>query len=672
MVGQRRGIENHMSSKPAYRPDIDGLRAVAVLSVMLYHFGATWLPGGFTGVDIFFVISGFVITLKLRREIEAGEFSIIGFYDGRVRRILPAALAVILTSIVAGYFLLWPGDYESLGASAAYSAAGLANLFFFWNTGYFDQESGLQPLLHFWSLGVEEQFYVAWPVVLWVTLSVTRSRPKVVLALLTAATALAFVYAERRVGYDPKAAFYLPQFRAWELSLGALLVFVPTITNRALSILAAMAGVALIVFSFLAIHETGHFPGVNAAYACIGASLLIWPQASNPVAATLSLRPVIFVGKISYSLYLWHWPVWVFYRHYNNGVPASLPEAILLAALTFTLATLSWLYVEKPFRRPLGNRWKVVAAGLVSVALVAFAGNTVVSNAGFLSRTSTATEPLSSLATMWEWNCPSTVDLPGIGTNCSFGAPWGTASERIILWGDSHAEHMAPLLQVYAAKHNASVVLYRACSPAFDNKQFIPSHFEYPDYDVACGRAHDAVVSLAANDSQIDEVVLASSWSSVADTIVGADRQDSPSRKAGVAMLEGAVESTARQLVGAGVAVSVIATVPIWPTDPVPCAVNTASNLLRKPCAASEHSVKSAAFDDGQADEYRALELAASDAGASIIEPGKVLCTPGPECIAWVDGDFLYRDRSHFRRNLPPATMAKLADMLGIEKLFTE
>lgn len=474
-----------------------------------------------------------------------------------------------------------------------------------------------------------------------------------------------------RVGYDPKAAFYLPQFRAWELSFGALLVFVPIAAWRLISVAMSVFGAALIGYSFLAIHESDPFPGLNAAYACVGTALLIWPKAKTNISRLLSTTLAVFIGKISYSLYLWHWPVWVFYRHYNNGAPASLLEALGLGVLTFTLAVLSWRFIEQPFRRPLGNRWKVVGSGVAAVAVIAVLGNFVVSSAGFMSRTSEATEPLASLSAMWNWECPTKVTLPAIGENSAFGADWTSAKEKVLLWGDSHAEHMAPLLQVYAAQHDAAVVLFRACSPAFDGKSFIPSHFEYPDYDIACANTYDAVMSLAKENGAVSKVVLASSWSSVADTIVGSNRKDVESRAAGVRMLRDAVTQTAKQITAVGVKVALVATVPSWPSDPIPCAVNEASSLVRKPCLPTERGISVADFEERQGDEYQALEAAAKIANAAIIEPGLALCSEGSDCITWLDGEFLYRDVSHLRRNLQPDTMVQLAGLLGIERLFT-
>lgn len=298
-----------MNARPDYRSDIDGLRAVAVLGVLVYHYGATWLPGGFTGVDVFFVISGFLITSILRREILAGEFSLLGFYDRRLRRIAPALFAVLLVSLVAGWFLLIPGDYADMAKSAAYSAGGLGNLYFFWNTGYFDQAADLQPMLHMWSLGVEEQFYFVWPPLLFLLMTRLSSQ-RVVVGVLAIGLAVAFAFAVWDVSVHPKAAFYLPHARAWELALGAILAFLPRIGNRLLSEVMVAAGLALIAWSYLVITSKDPFPGLNAAYACIGAALVIWPKSPTFFAGPLSLRPMVWVGLISYSLYLWHWPSW--------------------------------------------------------------------------------------------------------------------------------------------------------------------------------------------------------------------------------------------------------------------------------------------------------------------------------------------------------------------------
>lgn len=266
-----------MSNKRAYRPDIDGLRAIAVLSVVLYHYGAFWLPGGFTGVDVFFVISGYLITGILRREVESGEFSLLNFYARRISRIVPALFVVLVATLVAGWFVLMPGDFAELGSSAAYAAIGFGNFFFLGNTGYFDQAADLQPLLHTWSLGVEEQFYFVWPILIFLGLTVLRSR-KLLLVMFALAVALAFAYSIRILGKDVKGAFYLPAPRAWELAIGAFVTFLPPIRSRVASQITTIAGLLLVASSLTFVNAAMAFPGPAAAPACVGAALIVWEK----------------------------------------------------------------------------------------------------------------------------------------------------------------------------------------------------------------------------------------------------------------------------------------------------------------------------------------------------------------------------------------------------------
>jgi peptidoglycan/LPS O-acetylase OafA/YrhL len=224
--------------KHTYRPDIDGLRAIAVLSVLAYHYSAPLpyfpLPGGFTGVDVFFVISGFLITQILAADVEAGRFSVLRFYDRRIRRILPALLVMLATTLLAGKFLLMSGDYQALGVSAAASAFGVSNFFFLNHSGYFDRTSDLMPLLHTWSLAVEEQFYFIWPALL-AFIAKRRSRADITAAmavLVIVGLGASLIWRD----YDAKAAFYLAVPRAWELALGGLLVFLPKLPARPASL----------------------------------------------------------------------------------------------------------------------------------------------------------------------------------------------------------------------------------------------------------------------------------------------------------------------------------------------------------------------------------------------------------------------------------------------------
>lgn len=271
------------SDTSTYRPDIDGLRAVAVVAVLMFHTIPTIVPGGFVGVDIFFVVSGFLITSLIAADMRAGTFSVLSFYDRRIRRIMPALIAVIAASMVLGYFILWPGDYEDLGESASYAAVGLANIYFRDSTGYFNQGSALQPLLHLWSLGVEEQFYLVWPLLLFAMIRIVGFKPRILSVILVVMVAGAFVAAVLGEQADPKAAFFLTPYRTWELGVGCMLALLPTFNVRDIAChLAGVIGAALIVYAVFGLDASSRFPGTNALFPCVGAALVIWSGYNRP------------------------------------------------------------------------------------------------------------------------------------------------------------------------------------------------------------------------------------------------------------------------------------------------------------------------------------------------------------------------------------------------------
>ena len=287
------GVDPAEGRPGRYRADIEGLRAVAVLAVVLFHYGMPGAGGGFVGVDVFFVISGYVITAGLveawpgpgRDAVGRLPAWLGGFYRRRILRIAPAMLVTIAAVLAAGWLVLAPGDYAALGRSAAWSAAGLGNVFFFFNTGYFDAAAETMPLLHLWSLGVEEQFYLAWPLVLAAVLALAGGHRRRAGRAIAGLVAAGFLTAVWLVADDPKAAFFLPFARAWELGLGALLVFVPPLASRRLAEAAVVAGLVLIAGACLMLRATDPFPGLNALAPCVGAARRGWPRTGRPTTA---------------------------------------------------------------------------------------------------------------------------------------------------------------------------------------------------------------------------------------------------------------------------------------------------------------------------------------------------------------------------------------------------
>jgi peptidoglycan/LPS O-acetylase OafA/YrhL len=369
------------STSQAYRPDIDGLRAIAVLLVVAYHIRTRFTPGGFIGVDVFFVISGFLITSILMRELDGSRFSIQGFYVRRIRRIAPALICVlIVTSIVALFFLL-PSELKDYSRSVLAALASASNFYFWSQTGYFKPEALAMPLLHTWSLAVEEQFYIIFPAFL--ALLYRYARRSTLLILLILAVASFALSAEQAFG-DPGSAFYWPTSRAWELLSGAMLVFggLPGMKRPWLRNATAAIGLFLILFAAISYTKSTPFPGIAALAPCMGAVFIIGAGTAGKtiVGRVLSFRPLVFIGLISYSLYLWHWPVIVFQSMGLNlsGVSAN-EQKLFTFALSIFLATLSWRFVELPFRRNKGPvipgtvfRYAALAASVPAVAVCIF------------------------------------------------------------------------------------------------------------------------------------------------------------------------------------------------------------------------------------------------------------------------------------------------------------
>lgn len=336
-------------------PAIDGLRAVAVLAVVAYHAGLP-VPAGFVGVDVFFVISGYLITRLLHDEVQAtGRIDFMAFYARRARRILPALIAVVLATLGLSALLL--PNAPDVAKSAAAAGAFVANVFFQAQTGdYWAADSTTMPLLHLWSLSVEEQFYLVWPVVL----LLARRKPVASLAVLAV---VSLALAEWWLWNDPTAAFYQMPSRAWELALGGLVALRPVSLPKG----SAWVGLAVVLESCFV--PFVHFPGVGALPAVAGAALLIAAVQNGESPRLLTMRPVVYVGLISYSLYLWHWPLFAIDRASRLG-DAPLTIRLALCGLAFVLAAASYRYIESPFRRLRTPHRKAVAFGLVCVALL--------------------------------------------------------------------------------------------------------------------------------------------------------------------------------------------------------------------------------------------------------------------------------------------------------------
>jgi peptidoglycan/LPS O-acetylase OafA/YrhL len=363
-----------------YRADIDGLRALAVLAVVGFHAGIPWLHGGFAGVDVFFVLSGFLIAGIIAERQAQGGFTLAWFWERRIRRIFPALMAMLTATSVIAWLLLTPRDLTTYARSMGAALVSLSNVFFWLHSGYFAADDQTRPLLHTWSLGVEEQFYMVFPLFMLLAARYAAGRVRTILAVTALLSLGLGVWMARA---QPDGAFYLPFPRVWELLVGVLLaLWRPSLPTPALRHAAGAVGLAMIALAVTLFSKATPWPGFAALLPCLGTALVILGEggAANRVLAT---RPLVWTGLISYSLYLWHWPLLTF-QHLLAPGPWAAAGAVLLAA---ALATLSLRFVERPFRGDrLLTRKQVFAAGGAAILLLgALAGLTILAK-GFPQR----------------------------------------------------------------------------------------------------------------------------------------------------------------------------------------------------------------------------------------------------------------------------------------------
>jgi peptidoglycan/LPS O-acetylase OafA/YrhL len=470
-IGQEAG-PGHL----AYRPDIDGLRAVAILSVLGFHAFPAWVPGGFIGVDIFFVISGYLISGILLSNLRAGRFSLLNFYARRIRRIFPALVFVLLAVAVAGFFILWPGEYSYLGKHIAGSAGFIVNILLWGETGYFDGHTETKPLLHLWSLGVEEQFYIFWPLMLWAVWR-WKHRAGALIALAGLASFAANIWL---INHNAIIDFYSPLSRFWELMAGGALAWAGHngILRRPSHVLAtvlSVLGVLLIVAGDFGFDKDMPFPGWLALLPTGGACFLI---ASNEESfinrRLLGNRVMIGVGLISYPLYLWHWPL-LSYAQILSGESPIRNVRIAMIVMAFLLASLTYKFIETPLRKgPLKKRnvmllfGIMVGIGVLGAALVLAKGLPQ----RFLNGTVTA-EALDGdrLIEVWQHNVRMhSCHLQEAESDQQ--APQCIERERplLLLWGDSHAASLYPGLKRLQTEYKFGIaqLTQAGCPPILD------------------------------------------------------------------------------------------------------------------------------------------------------------------------------------------------------------
>ncbi len=638
-----------MQSLP-HRPDLDGLRAIAVIPVVLFHADVPGFAGGFVGVDVFFVLSGYLITGILLRDMKAQEFSYIDFLTRRMRRLFPALFAMLIVSSVTALLILLPADAEDFGESLATTVFYTSNFLFFTESGYFEGAADLKPLLHTWSLAVEEQFYLLFPAVL-LAAAKQPNRTFPVLAITLGLSAL--ISGMQSVHY-PEAAFYLLPARAWELLVGALVasaMFNGYFVSDRLSPALGWCGLLCIALAVVLLEEGLRFPWPAALLPCLGTAALIVAGTTPTLSTTrlLSLRPLVFVGLISYSLYLWHWPALTFAKIYTGGNITGAMVAVLLVC-SLVMAVLSWRYIEQPFRGQTGlmSRRRFVGCCL-SVSLLAVAlGVFLDRSEGWPTRlpTEIATKLGENIAVSERRECVSLrPEAIQQGRVCRIG---GEQKPSFAVWGDSHAAGFMPLLSDIASAHGRSGLSLTAygCPPLHQTRRTI--------YDPKrpCEGINRATFDLLAANPLVTDVILAARWpahaegrpyrfESGANMYLAFADKTAHDRESNRQVFSAALQHTVAELAQAGKRVWIVNGVPeigmrvpetyygsMWRGTAMPPTVLKSDMLFR------------------QAAARKAIQLAAITSGATVFDPALELCG-SHSCPSVVDGKPYYSDGNH-------------------------
>jgi peptidoglycan/LPS O-acetylase OafA/YrhL len=498
-----------------YRPDIDGLRAIAVLAVILYHFAYQNLPGGYFGVDIFFVLSGYLITRIIHGEILAGRFTVRGFYERRIRRILPALLVLLAICSVIAVLILLPSDLVRFAKSLLAALAFGANIFAWRDTDYFSPLADQKPLLHTWSLGVEEQFYILFPLLLWVLAWRWPRRTLPVIVAITAASFALNILAHR-FGAGT-AAFYLLPTRAWELGVGAILALVPARRAPAratgwMSEITAGVGLALVAAALVA-PGVIRLPDHGVVLAVAGTALLvgIGERSNTLVSRLLGAAPLVWIGLISYSLYLWHWPVIVFSKYFLVRELRPL-EVAALWVLMVAAAALSWRFVERPFRRREFPVRRLYVGSAAVTAVLATAGLALLLSRGLPARLNPEAAVINeAVDTYFRCALGDRVVL-GLERACALNlAARDPARAQLVLLGSSHAQMYAPVWrEILEQRHEGGLLVsHVGCLPTVS-----------ANFDLGCLRLAQASLDAVNALPEVHTVVLAMTWWQGPDALV--------------------------------------------------------------------------------------------------------------------------------------------------------
>jgi len=619
--------------KFSYRPEVDGLRAIAVIAVVLFHSGFG-VSGGFIGVDVFFVISGYLITSLIWKDLENQRFTFRGFWERRARRILPALIFVTITVLIAAWFLISLSDLEALGKATIAQALFAANIYYWKNTGYFGGAAEEQPLLHTWSLAVEEQFYLFVPFLLvgLFRLAVLRER-KFLLLILGLGFVCSLALSALGVRFAPSATFYLLPTRAWELLLGSLIAFLPRPhgkgKNQVLLEVVSIAGIVLIIIPCFTYSSTTPFPGFAALVPTLGTAAIIWSSRRGSdnkptrIAALLSIRPVVFIGLISYSWYLWHWPILAFVRYLaSEPISFAVRTACLVAGLLLAIA--SWKFVEQPCRRSSSQRSgdKTLIYSLSALVIIVMIGLLLSRSSEFSSKM-----PADS----------DKVFTRGIDTDDIRSGRLTTLGDTkkiptLLVWGDSHAMAVLPAVDEMLKKYGLG-----GCAATHSSTAPILGWYKNSKYGLneQAPEFNESVLAYVLSN-KIEAVLLHATWRSYAT-----------SPNVGELSFSEALYDTVKRLRNAGVKVYFLLDVPIHSKHiPRLLANQFETNGANRP---DEFSIEIPQHGDGPFDAIDPHLIGKlRNLGAVILDPKPLfLSSDGTSFKVYSDGIVLYRDTRH-------------------------
>lgn len=626
-----------------YRPDVDGLRAVAVLMVVAFHAYPDLVPGGFAGVDVFFVISGFLITRLMLNAQDEGSFRLAAFYGNRVRRLFPALLVTLAATLVLGWQLLLPEEFRSLGRHTLASAGFVANLQLMQETGYFDTAAELKPLQHLWSLGIEEQFYLAWPLLL---LLARRRLPAVAAGLMLASFAAAVV----EVRLHPGAAYFSPLTRAFALLAGTLLAMAHARTavapagRRRFNVAApsplaaagmSAAGIALVLLSAFMVKPYYPYPGAWTLAPVLGAVLAIAAgKEALPNRLLLSWRGIVFIGLISYPLYLWHWPLLSYLQIVELRNPAPAMKNVVLV-IALVLAALTHVLVERPLRHRRALTPVLALAMVVTgCAALAIAG-------GRLPPRLTASADIAPRA---EWDFPGDLRSVTLGEQTLYRA--GVNPRQALFIGDSNAQQYAPRLSDRIGRNPAA-----SLSALFATNSGCPPIPGMQEKEGRCVGLVDFAMAQARRDANIVTVAFIANWAGVfvdrKDNYTMADAAGTYplARPEGQARALAALEAALLQMRRAGKRTVLVLSIPTGrEVDPLAYVARTGAAP-----AAGDRGVALATLRQRYGALNMQLRAVAARAGAEVIDPLDQLCRDGFCPATAADGSPAYKDSTHLR-----------------------